>query len=61
MAKKLNVTNNGDLNVWTGYDVSFDGKAYPLYKGTLDECRAYAGRNGYDGVLVGSPSKGWVA
>ncbi len=44
---------------WVGYIVEGD-IAFPLAGGTLDTLRAYAAREGFDGVLIGSPSVRWA-
>ena len=57
----LNVTSTNDMfgTPWIGYIVEGD-IAYPLAGGTLDSLRAYALREGFDGILIGSPSVEWA-
>jgi hypothetical protein len=57
----LNVTSGNRIfgTPWVGYIVE-NGKAYPLAGGTLDSLRAYAQREGFDGILIGSPSVEWA-
>jgi hypothetical protein len=60
MTDKLNVTIKLSTDwKWTGYAVR-DGRAVSLCYGNLDECRVYAERHGFDGILIGAPSVDWI-
>jgi hypothetical protein len=64
MRQLLNVTSiakpfgkhNGE---WTGYIVE-NGLAYPLASGSLAGLKAWAAREGFDGILIGGPSVPWA-
>ena len=61
MNNLLHVTGTNPIfgTPWTGYVVVGD-LAYPLAGGTLDSLRDYAVREGFDGILIGSPSVDWA-
>lgn len=45
---------------WVCYACPF-GRAVEIFRGkSLDDCRAFAKRMGWDGIVIGSPSLPWA-
>jgi stage V sporulation protein SpoVS len=64
MTTLLNITSGktplSDNGGWTGYIVE-NGKAHALACcATTQAIKAYADREGFDGVLIGGPSVPWA-
>lgn len=58
----LHVTASHDSNGWAAYVVR-DEKAVIVARADfngLDDLRYYADREGYDGIIIGSPSVPWA-
>lgn len=54
----IDTTRRGEF--WVCYACPF-GLAVELFRGnTLDDCRAFAKRMGWDGIVIGSPSMPWA-
>lgn len=54
--KTVDVTRRGGF--WVCYR-STSSAAWELFNGTLDDCREWARCAGFDGIVIGSPSRPW--